>query len=93
VKKKRALAASRIPEDYHNNSIGQNMNIRSTPSGSANSIEFNAGGDAANEMLRITPEGFYVRGVKLEQDEHEAKLVYDAFREWMTWAALERKYR
>jgi len=93
MKKKRALAASRIPEDYCNNEIGKNMNIISTPSGQTNNIAFNAGGDAVNEMLRITPEGFYVRGVKLEQDEHEAKLVYDAFRAWMTWAALERPYR
>jgi hypothetical protein len=35
------------------------------------------------EMLRIANDGFYVRGVKLPQDENEAKAVYDAFIAWM----------
>ena len=46
----------------------------------------------AEEMLRITEQGFWVRGVEVPQDEKEAKLVYEAFREWMTWASLTRKY-
>lgn len=33
----------------------------------------------SEEMLRIAPDGFYVRGVKLPQDENEAKALYDAF--------------
>lgn len=52
-----------------------------------NTITLNAGAD---EMLRITPEGFYVRGVLVEQDEKEAQKVYQAFRSWMTWANLTR---
>lgn len=34
------------------------------------------------EMLRIAPDGFYVRGVKLEQDAAEARKVYEAFADW-----------
>ena len=35
------------------------------------------------EILRIAKDGFYVRGVKLEQDEHEARKVWKAFTDWM----------
>lgn len=55
----------------------------------SNTIVLHAGAD---EMLKITDRGFWVRGVQVPQDEREAKLVYDAFREWMTWASLTRKY-
>lgn len=44
------------------------------------------------EMLRITRDGFHVRGVKLEQDEKEAENVYEAFHQWLTWATLTRNY-
>ena len=30
-------------------------------------------------VLTIAEYGFYVRDVKVEQDENEAKIVYDAF--------------
>ena len=52
-------------------------------------ITLNAGVD---EMLKISEQGFWVRGVQVPQDEREARIVYDAFREWMTWASLTRKY-
>ena len=51
----------------------------------ANDINLTAGGD---EMLRVAKDGFYVRGVKVEADEKEAKAVYEAFKQWMTWAIL-----
>lgn len=35
------------------------------------------------EMLRITRDGFFVRGVKVEQGEGEAQAVYEAFMTWM----------
>lgn len=35
------------------------------------------------ELLRISQDGFYVRGVKLEQDENEARALFDAFKEWL----------
>jgi hypothetical protein len=44
------------------------------------------------EMLKITQEGFWVRGVKVEQDEQEAQTVYQAFQAWLTWANLTRPY-
>jgi hypothetical protein len=44
-----------------------------------------------NEMLRITDDGFYVRGIRVEADDNEAKRVYNAFKEFLVWAALNRK--
>jgi hypothetical protein len=46
-----------------------------------------AGGE---EMLRVGPDGFWVRGVKVAQDDREAQIVYNAFKEWMTWSQLTR---
>ena len=43
-----------------------------------------------NAMLRISPDGFYVRGIKIEQDNEEARKVYDAFTTWLTWATLSQ---
>lgn len=53
-----------------------------------NNIVLNAGKE---EMLKVTRDGFYVRGVKVEQDEQEAAAVYNCFREWLTWAQLNRQ--
>jgi hypothetical protein len=55
-----------------------------------NNITCLAGGE---EMLRVGPEGFWVRGVKVEQDDTEAATVYNAFKAWMAWAQLNRDYR
>jgi hypothetical protein len=46
------------------------------------------GGD---EMLRVAKDGFYVRGKKVEQDDKEAEIVYNAFKQWMAWAALTQQ--
>ena len=89
MKKKRALAASRIPDDYDTQMVDGGYVIRD-PAQQTNVIAFNAGGDSQNEMLRISPNGFWVRGVKVEQDEHEAQAVYEAFKQWMSWNYLER---
>jgi hypothetical protein len=51
-------------------------------------ITMNAGGD---EMLKVTKEGFYVRGKKVQQDDKEAETVYNAFKQWMAWAALTQQ--
>lgn len=45
-----------------------------------------------SEMLRIAKDGFYVRGVKIDQDQKEAEKVYTAFHQWLTWATLNRSY-
>lgn len=45
------------------------------------------------EMLKIGPDGFWVRGVKVEQNEREAQAVYEGFKAWMAWAQLTRDYQ
>ena len=62
-----------IENDYFNNRLG------------ADEINLTAGG---GEMLRVAKDGFYVRGVRVEADEKEAKAVYEAFKQWMTYAIL-----
>lgn len=52
-----------------------------------NTITCMAGGE---EMLRVGPDGFWVRGVKVAQDAGEAEAVYNAFKQWMAWNYLER---
>jgi hypothetical protein len=52
-----------------------------------NTITCLAGGE---EMLRVGPDGFWVRGVKVEQDDNEAQSVYKAFKEFLTWSQLTR---
>ena len=44
-----------------------------------------------NEMLRVSEDGFWVRGQRLEQDASEAATVYRAFRQWLIWAQLNRE--
>jgi hypothetical protein len=53
----------------------------------ANTITCLAGGE---EMLRVGPDGFWVRGVKVEQNDQEAKIVYNAMKEFLTWTQLNR---
>lgn len=52
-----------------------------------NSVSFMCKGE---EMLRCGPEGFYVRGKKVTQDDNEAQIVYNSFKEWLTWQQLNR---
>jgi hypothetical protein len=54
-----------------------------------NNITCFAGGE---EMLRVGPDGFWVRGVRVPQDDQEAQAVYNAFKQWMAWASLEGQY-
>lgn len=49
------------------------------------SATFNIGGI---EMLKIAKNGFYIKGVRIEQDDKESINVYNCFREWLTWATL-----
>ena len=55
-----------------------------------NTITCMAGGE---EMLRVSPDGFWVRGKKVAQDDNEAEAVYNAFKAWMTWATLNKDYK
>lgn len=48
--------------------------------------------DDNKEMLKITSDGFYVRGEKIPQDINEAKIVYDTFTAWLqSISAIKRK--
>jgi len=52
-----------------------------------NSLTMIAGGC---EMMRVAPDGFYVRGIKVPVDDKEAETVYNAFKQFLTWAELNR---
>ena len=52
-----------------------------------NSVTFICKGD---EMLRLSPDGFFVRGKKVKVDDKEALSVYNSFKEWLTWQQLNR---
>ncbi len=54
-------------------------------------IAFHTGGMNSDEMLRVDRDGFYVRGVRVPADEHEALTVYNAFKQWLAWANLQRR--
>jgi hypothetical protein len=53
-----------------------------------NNIIMNVG---TTEMLKVAPDGFYVRGVKVTQDDKEAETVYNAFKAFLVWAELNRR--
>jgi hypothetical protein len=55
-----------------------------------NTITFCAG-NPNTEMLKVSPEGFWVRGMKVTQDDKEAETVYNAFKAWMMWAKLNER--
>jgi hypothetical protein len=52
-----------------------------------NNIVFHSG---QSETLKITEDGFYVRGVKVPIDDQEAMAVYRAFKEFLVYHALTR---
>jgi len=54
----------------------------------SNNIVCNVG---TTEMLRVTEDGFYVRGVRVEADDQEAATVYNAFKEFLVWGRLHRE--
>jgi hypothetical protein len=62
-----------MDNDYFSNRLG------------TDEIKLTGGGE---EMLRVSQDGFYVRGVRVEADAKEAKAVYEAFKSWMTYAIL-----
>jgi hypothetical protein len=88
MQKKRMLSASRDPSFP-----GTVLAMRGNDPEDGN-IVFHAGNslDENTEMLRITKTGFYVRGKPVVQDDKEAELVYNAFREFLTYHALTRTY-
>ena len=86
-----AVCGMKTQHDYwqeDHDRIMEEMKFRDTVP--MNTITCMAGGA---EMLRVSPEGFWVRGVLVKQDDNEAQGVYNAFKAWMTWAQLNRDYQ
>jgi hypothetical protein len=52
-----------------------------------NAITFFSGGI---EILKCSHKGFWVRGQLVEQDDKEAQIVYNSFKEWLAWQQLSR---
>lgn len=50
-----------------------------------NSVQFFCGGE---ETLRISNDGFYVNGVRVDADAKEAENVYEAFKKWLAWNSI-----
>jgi hypothetical protein len=65
-----------------------NISVSTTSEAYQNSLTMIAGG---SEMLRVAQDGFYVRGVKVTQDDREAETVYNAFKQFLVWAELNRR--
>ena len=85
--KKRAMSASRDP------SFPGNQYVLRGNEPEAGNIVFHAGSDLdQSEMIKITRTGFFVRGVAVKQDDKEAEIVYNAFKEFLTYHALTRNY-
>ena len=86
--KKRALSASRDPSFP-----GTVLALRGNEPEEGN-IVFHSGTDLdTSEMLKITRTGFYVRGIKVPQDDKEAEIVYNAFKSFLTYHAITRNYK
>ena len=62
------------------------FSITSPPS---NNIVFHGGND---EILKITEDGFYVRGKKVPVDEEEGLAVYRAFKQFLVHHALTKEW-
>jgi hypothetical protein len=54
-----------------------------------NTISFYIAGN--DEMLKISQNGFYVRGKRIPMDDKEAETVYNAFQGWLTWQNMQRR--
>lgn len=72
-------------------STAPNYTIRNSDT-DPNSIVMHVGGTESGEMLKVSKDGFWVRGVKVPQDDKEAETVYNAFLQWMSHMALTRNY-
>jgi hypothetical protein len=71
--------------------LEQSMSFKITQSPDlppSNNITLIAG---KTEMLRVADDGFYVRGEKVPADDKEAERVYNAFKQFLTWAEMNRR--
>lgn len=69
---------------------GGPFTIRDDDNPGPNTITLQSGSE---EMIKVGPDGFWVRGKKIEQDDKEAEIVYNAFKQWLTWAQLNKDYK
>jgi hypothetical protein len=53
-----------------------------------NSLTMMVGG---TEMIQVTSDGFYVRGVRVPADGRETETVYNAFEQFLVWAELNKR--
>lgn len=72
---------------YVINNTPQPTPVLSVSSPPENNITFHSG---SAETLKITEDGFYVRGVKVPADDKEAEAVYKAFKEFLVYHSLTR---
>jgi hypothetical protein len=72
------------PDDFNVETLG----IAFTPP-KENTIVFML--NPNREMIKISTEGFWIRGVKVPQDEKEAVAVYKAFRQFLVTSALTKE--
>jgi hypothetical protein len=81
------------PIDYIFNqqiAISKVMSVSTPSTGEAGSnITFHTG---PCEILKITEDGFYVRGQKVPVDDKEAEAVYKAFKQFLVHHALTKEY-
>jgi len=69
---------------YNTPTPGPVLSVSSPPE---NNITLHGG---KSEILKITQDGFYVRGEKVPADENESAAVYKAFKEFLVYHALTR---
>lgn len=62
--------------------------VVSVAAGPESNIVFNTG---HSEILKITEDGFYVRGKRVPADEKEAEAVYRAFKQFLVHHALTKE--
>ena len=72
-------------KDYISNINIDEWAYTAEPQLQSNDISLTAGGE---EMLRVAPDGFYVRGERVPAGKKESRAVYNAFKQWMTAAIL-----
>ena len=83
-----AISNTQSLADWYKDNQNVEYNIRDQE---PSAITLMTGGMNSDEMIRVTKDGFWVRGVKVEQDAKEAETVYNAFKQWMAWAALTQR--
>jgi len=67
-----------------------NQDIQIVPPYSNNSITFQTSANTETPMLKIGPDGFWIRGVKIPVDEDEGLAVFKAFKQWLVETEMRK---